>query len=106
MTERRVILRYDSHGDLVEEIVEPTPCNCPACVQPTSSSAPSRELVVARGDEDMLLPPGKLCRDCKSFTRCEWLIGCSPTSTMCDWAPSRFRPRDLPLPCRGRQRTS
>lgn len=46
-----------------------------------------------RDDDDMKLPPGESCGGCASFKRCEWLIGCDPGSTRCDWSPSRFRPR-------------
>lgn len=46
-----------------------------------------------RDDDDMKLPPGATCGGCASFKRCEWLIGCDPGSTRCDWSPSRYRPR-------------
>jgi hypothetical protein len=41
-------------------------------------------------DPSMLLPPGKACGDCAHLARCRMLFGCKPTSTTCDWAPSRF----------------
>lgn len=40
--------------------------------------------------DDMKLPAGKTCGDCKHFNRCEWLISCKPTNEECDWSPSRF----------------
>lgn len=52
---------------------------------------------VHRPDDDMRLPAGASCADCASFHRCAWLISCSPSSTLCDWSPSRFRPAK-PLP--------
>ncbi len=36
------------------------------------------------------LPDGKVCNDCTHITRCQFLIGCSPTETRCDFDPSRF----------------
>lgn len=50
-------------------------------------------------DHEMQLPPGKRCRDCFHFSRCQMLFGCNPFATTCDWAPSRFvdvdpRPQD------------
>ena len=41
-------------------------------------------------DDDMKLPAGKTCEDCRWYSRCEWLISCEPSNTTCDWAPSRF----------------
>lgn len=41
----------------------------------------------------MLLPDGKTCRDCAHFKRREMLFSANvsfPSSTSCDWAPSRF----------------
>jgi hypothetical protein len=41
----------------------------------------------------MALPAGKTCRDCAHFARCEMLFSANaafPSSTSCDWAPSRF----------------
>jgi hypothetical protein len=39
------------------------------------------------------LPPGKTCRDCAHFSRCQMLFSANQglaQSTVCDWAPSRF----------------
>lgn len=38
------------------------------------------------------LPPGMTCQDCCSRSRCRFVLGpsFSPTSTRCDWSPSRF----------------
>ena len=44
-------------------------------------------------DPSMALPPEKTCGDCAHHRRCSWLIQCPPSSTACDWAPSRFLPR-------------
>ena len=41
-------------------------------------------------DADMLLPDGKCCGNCVNYRGCQKLIGCSPDSVTCDWAPSRF----------------
>ncbi len=41
-------------------------------------------------DDDMKLPAGKTCGDCRWYSRCEWLVGCESSNTECDWAPSRF----------------
>jgi hypothetical protein len=46
-----------------------------------------------KDDDGMPLPPGKTCKDCVHFSRCEWLISCEPGNETCDWSPSRFRPR-------------
>ena len=40
--------------------------------------------------DDMALPSGKTCIDCKFHGYCVKLFGCDPTNTHCDWAPSRF----------------
>jgi hypothetical protein len=40
---------------------------------------------------DMLLPLGSTCSECVWFAPCERLFGCLPTSTSCDWSPSKFR---------------
>jgi hypothetical protein len=36
------------------------------------------------------LPAGKVCNDCINISRCQFLVGCSPTEKRCDWEPSRF----------------
>ena len=45
-------------------------------------------------DDDMRLPVGKVCLDCAFYNRCKWLFGCEPNSTECDWATSRFIPKE------------
>jgi len=42
-------------------------------------------------DNDMKLPIGKTCADCRWYERCKWLISCDPANITCDWAPSRFK---------------
>lgn len=41
------------------------------------------------------LPVGKTCADCRYFVpKCSWLIGSlTGDETLCDWDPSRFRPK-------------
>jgi hypothetical protein len=41
--------------------------------------------------DDMKLPEGKTCSDCRSWARCKKFIGSlTGKETTCDWAPSRF----------------
>lgn len=40
---------------------------------------------------DMLLPRGMTCLDCRHFRRCQALVGVKGDETICDWAPSRFQ---------------
>lgn len=42
-------------------------------------------------DNDMLLPSGNTCYDCRNFLRCKMLFSCTATNTECDFSPSRFR---------------
>ncbi len=46
-------------------------------------------------DDDMKLPVGKVCIDCVFYKDCKWLFGCNPGSAECDWAPSRFKPKEV-----------
>lgn len=46
-------------------------------------------------DQNMRLPEGKTCADCKFINHCIVLINCDPKNTSCDWAPSRFKPSAL-----------
>lgn len=42
-------------------------------------------------EDDMNLPNGLTCGDCAHWRKCTALIeSIEPTSTTCDWAPSRF----------------
>lgn len=41
-------------------------------------------------DDDMTIPDGKRCADCRNFDRCKALFGCSGANSRCDWAPHRF----------------
>jgi hypothetical protein len=45
-------------------------------------------------ENDMQLPAGKTCADCRFFSFCVKLFGCDAQNTTCDWAPSRFKPRE------------
>lgn len=84
---RRRVVKFDRHGDAVE--VEE-----PRALELVERGAP---VDVHRPDDDMMLPAGASCSDCASFHRCAWLISCDPASSRCDWSPSRFRPKPLPL---------
>lgn len=47
--------------------------------------------------DDMALPPGKSCADCRGFERCVAFIGekhINDKATRCDWSPSAFAQRD------------
>lgn len=47
--------------------------------------------------DDMLLPEGKSCADCRNFERCKAFIGerhINDKQHRCDWAPSRFLQRN------------
>ena len=44
-------------------------------------------------NEDMKLPVGKVCIDCVFYKDCKWFFRCKADSVVCDWAPSRFKPR-------------
>ena len=44
----------------------------------------------------MVLPEGKTCGVCAHFNRCEMLFQCRPSSSRCDWSPSRFVEPRLP----------
>ncbi len=49
--------------------------------------------------DDMQLPEGKTCADCRWFERCRALIGprhIHDEQQRCDFAPSRFRLRTTP----------
>jgi hypothetical protein len=47
--------------------------------------------VSAKPERDpMQLPPGAQCDQCFAYRHCNGLFGCEPTSTRCDWSPSRF----------------
>lgn len=48
-------------------------------------------------NKDMMLPSGKCCVDCVGFVRCTGLFSCNGNNTTCDWAPSRFRQRIVPI---------
>ena len=39
----------------------------------------------------MILPEGKTCGDCVHVARCRGVFGHTPTDTVCDWFPRRFR---------------
>ncbi len=39
---------------------------------------------------DMLLPDGKMCKDCRNYNFCKFLFDCPETGYECDWSPSRF----------------
>lgn len=41
-------------------------------------------------DDDMKLPEGKTCGDCRHIKRCTALFGVKATNTFCDFAPSCF----------------
>lgn len=43
--------------------------------------------------DDMDLPIGKMCGDCRHYDRCVMLFSCPVTNVKCDWAPSRFHPK-------------
>jgi hypothetical protein len=41
--------------------------------------------------DDMKLPVGKTCSDCRKWSQCKRIIGSlTGKETICDWAPSRF----------------
>ena len=40
--------------------------------------------------QDMLLPAGKMCQDCRHYNLCKFLFDCPATGYECDWSPSRF----------------
>jgi hypothetical protein len=48
--------------------------------------------------DDMQLPAGKTCIDCRAYYYCRRLFGCPDTNTTCDWSPSRFSLRVEPEP--------
>lgn len=110
-----VRLDFNQHGELVEVDV---PARAPSCSDNAppwfdghwrewhrghgcdkddgrpSAAAQRPIVVVSRGDEDlMMLPEGETCETCANYKRCSWLVGARATSTICDWSPSRFRPR-------------
>jgi len=43
-----------------------------------------------RPGDQMALPDGKSCIDCKHLRRCAGIIGIKTTNTTCDFYPSRF----------------
>jgi hypothetical protein len=45
-------------------------------------------------EKSMALPIGKTCADCAHVRRCTMFGFARPTDTTCDFAPSRFTPRD------------
>lgn len=80
------VLARDRHGDVIEvETLAADETTPPAVIDPAR--------LIDRPDDDMKLPMGKVCSDCASYRRCEWLVGALPNATSCDWSPSRFRPR-------------
>ena len=34
------------------------------------------------------------CRDCQNFSHCSWLLGLEGAEPMCDFTPSRFKPKE------------
>jgi hypothetical protein len=42
-------------------------------------------------EDDMRLPAGMTCADCRSFRGCVRFLGIKGDEVTCDWAPSRFR---------------
>ncbi|AMR66726.1 hypothetical protein [Aquipseudomonas alcaligenes] len=46
---------------------------------------------------EMDLPAGKTCGDCVHCRRCTQMFGHIPEDEVCDWAPSRFTPKALPV---------
>ena len=114
MRRREQPVTTDRHGDVVP--VDPPPCKhcglrhetyqlgpwtvvCSSALQTEGRIAPAvrdDSLLADRSDDDMNLPAGETCGGCANYKRCEWLIGCDPGSTRCDWSPSRFRPRSTP----------
>ena len=42
------------------------------------------------GEDDMRLPKGKTCSDCRFYQSCVDFFGCEPTNEGCDWSPSSF----------------
>ena len=48
---------------------------------------------------DMKLPKGKTCADCARWESCHAMIGSlRGNETRCDWSPSRFVSREMPVP--------
>lgn len=45
---------------------------------------------LAHVEEDMLLPKGETCGNCKHYERCQWLLSIKGWEGACDWCPSRF----------------
>lgn len=43
--------------------------------------------------EEMKLPAGSTCKDCKLYSRCRQLFNCDEFTT-CDWWPRRFEPKE------------
>lgn len=65
-------------------------CLCPPQVPGSLSTCSGLSNCREVASDDMRLPVGKTCADCRHFKHCAWLIGCEPTNTNCDWSPSRF----------------
>ena len=42
------------------------------------------------GDNDIMLPEGKTCKDCKHYHRCGQFINIDGDEIQCDFSPSRF----------------
>lgn len=57
----------------------------------TLHTTPAKLAAELRVELDMLLPEGKSCADCASFSYCAKLFGCAPANVHCDFSPSRFR---------------
>ena len=58
-------------------------------------------------EDDMALPAGKSCADCRNYERCRAFIGARhihDKQTRCDWAPSRFWERVITPPSTGTHR--
>lgn len=49
--------------------------------------------------KDMILPISKTCLDCIHFaSKCSWLLSREGNEVICDWSPSRFKPKLEPSP--------
>lgn len=58
----------------------------------SSRTIPMTRASHGRHNQEMNLPDGSSCADCRHFTRCAALFGHIAEDEVCDWSPSRFSP--------------
>mgnify|MGYP000211005481 CR=1 FL=1 len=51
-----------------------------------------RRICGDKADNEMNLPDGKTCADCRHCQHCCDIYGRIPEDQVCDWHPSRFTP--------------